>query len=246
MTDDKVEFRDDFDVNLQDWMGNDARIASAARVSVQGADAVPAYPSAFDEDSSPKDVGLINFLMKNRHGTPFEHNAMTFFVSAPIFVFREFQRHRIGFSYNETSGRYSELKPVFYTPAEDRPLVQTGKAGAYSFVPGTYDQTASLGEVLRVAYCDAWTDYQRLLDKGIAKEVSRVVLPVGIYSSMYVTCNVRSLMSFLSLRTKYLHSTFPSYPQWEIEQVANQMEAAAAERFPIAFKAFQDNGRVAP
>lgn len=233
------QFRSDFDVELQDWMGDDNSIARAARVSVLGGDVL-------DRKQRESDAGLISFLMKNRHGTPFEHNAMTFFVSAPIFVFREFQRHRIGFSYNEVSGRYSELKPVFYMPTEARPLIQQGKPGHYEFVPGTENQHNITWNVVTEAYRSAWTDYQALLTLGIAKEVARVVLPVGIYSSMYVTCNARSLLSFLSLRTKDPEAHFPSFPQWEIEQVATQMEAIAQERFPATFEAYQKNGRVSP
>ena len=84
-------------------------------------------------------AGLINFLMRDRHGTPFEHSSMTFYVQAPIFVFREFMRHRIA-SYNEESGRYRELRPVFYVPGPQRRLRQQGKPGHYEFVDGTPEQ----------------------------------------------------------------------------------------------------------
>ena len=106
----------------------------AARVSTQGEKTLE---SAQDEElDAPRSKGLINFLMRDRHGSPFEHNSMTFYVQAPIFVFREFMRHRIA-SYNEESGRYRELRPVFYVPGPDRNLVQIGKTGAYEFIPGT-------------------------------------------------------------------------------------------------------------
>ncbi len=222
-------------------MGSDLSIANAARVSVLGDEVFQ-----LGVDREQKNKGLINFLMKNRHGTPFEHNALTFFVKAPIFVFREFHRHRIGFSYNEMSGRYTELHPEFYVPGPERPLVQQGKPGHYTFVKGTEDQYDLMMQGMQRSYKAAWREYQNQLAWGVAKEIARAVLPVGIFSQMYVTCNVRSLMAFLSLRTKYEDSTFPSYPMYEIESVADRMEGCADKIFPTAFEAFTNNGRVAP
>src|SRR5699024_5671345 len=95
-----------------------------------------------------RDKGLIRFLMRDRHGSPFEHNSFTFYVEAPIFVFREFMRHRTA-SYNEESGRYREMRPVFYVPSADRNLIQIGKPGAYVFEPGTEEQHAVVDEAVR-------------------------------------------------------------------------------------------------
>lgn len=184
--------------------------------------------------------------MKNRHGTSFEHNAMTFYVKAPIAVFREFQRHRIGFSYNEVSGRYKKLDPVFYVPPPERPLVQVGKPGEYKFIPGSDEQYAYALENLRVNFSASWDDYENLLEAGIAKEVARGVLPVYIYSEMYVTCNARSLMSFLALRTYEDWAKFQSFPMWEIEQVARSMESVFAQLFPLTYDSFNGHGRVSP
>jgi thymidylate synthase (FAD) len=184
--------------------------------------------------------------MKNRHGTPFEHAAMTFYIEAPIFVFREFHRHRIGWSYNEVSGRYRELDPVFYVPHSERPLMQIGKPGHYEFVAGSDDLFRLMEDCHRSTCEDAYTYYKMMLDKGVAKEVARMSLPVGIYSAMYATCNPRSLMSFLSLRTKHEDSTFPSYPMREIEMVAEQMEWLFSHHFPLTYQSFCENGRVAP
>lgn len=220
-------------------MGSDAAIVAAAKVSTKGA----ASAEAFDEVAGG---GLIGFLMRNRHGTPFEHNAMTFLISAPIFVFREFHRHRIGWSYNEESGRYKQLDPVFYVPGSDRKLVQVGKPGHYTFVPGTDEQLIDQAERMCGVYKAAYTAYEEGLEAGIAREVARAVLPVAIYSSMYATCNARSLMAFLSLRTKDESATFPSFPQREIEMVAEKMEDHFARLFPVTHGAFQANGRVCP
>ena len=234
MTD--IQLRSYFDVGVVQSVGSDEMICRAARVSTLGA------ASLETEESS----GLINFLMKNRHGSPFEHGLMTFRISAPIFVWREFMRHRIGFSYNEQSGRYMEMEPVFYVPAGNRPLVQTGKAGAYEFVPGSTVDWEITIDTLAGAYDQCWYNYQHMLKHGIAKEVARMCLPVAIYSTAYVTCNPRSLMSFLSLRTKDPESKFPSYPQWEIEQVAKGMETWFTHLYPLTHRAFQNNGRVSP
>jgi len=110
-----------------------------------------------------RSAGLINFLARERHGTPFEHTSMTFFVSAPIFVFREFMRHRIA-SYNEESGRYRELRPIFYVPGRNRPLVQVGKPGAYTYVDGTDEQHALTVDSMKVAYLAAYAEYKKMLD----------------------------------------------------------------------------------
>ena len=177
--------------------------------------------------------------------SPFEHNSMTFYVQAPIFVFREFMRHRIA-SYNEESGRYRELRPVFYVPGPERRLRQVGKPGAYQFLEGTPEQ-AELVEAEAKRVCrEAYAAYQRMLDAGVAREVARIVLPLSIYSSMYVTMNARSLMNFLSLRTAREGARFPSFPQREIEMCAERMEQLWAELMPLTHAAFEGNGRVAP
>ena len=170
---------------------------------------------------------------------------MTFYVQAPIFVFREFMRHRIA-SYNEESARYRELNPVFYVPAPDRNLIQVGKPGAYDFVPGTAEQAALTREATIHAVTVAYQEYERMLEAGIAREVARGVLPVATYSSMYVTMNARSLMNFLSLRTKREGTHFPSFPQREIEMVAEKMEDEWAKLMPLTYAAFNEHGRVSP
>lgn len=231
-----ITLRSDFDVDLVDSMGSDEFICKAARVSTMGAESI----------NSEESEGLIKFLMKNRHGTPFEHAAMTFRINAPIFVWREFMRHRIGYSYNEQSGRYMELSPVFYIPNRERNLIQVGKPGHYTFEPGSADDYEAMYDALGRSYERAWEAYQYQLNWGIAKEVARMCLPVSIYSAAYVTCNPRSMMSFLSLRTKRDGTMFPSFPMWEINEVANQMEQFFMRKFPITFDSFDQFGRVSP
>lgn len=178
--------------------------------------------------------------------TPFEHAGLTVYVKAPIMVYREWHRHRIGMSYNEESGRYSVLKPEFYVPPAHRPLVQVGKPGAYQFVPGTPDQYDIVCDELETNSEAAYVRYQNLLLRGVAKEVARMTLPVNIYSSMYCTLNPRSLMAFLQLRTRHPDATFPSGPQWEIEQCALQLEKIATELWPLTMDLFRKNGSVCP
>ena len=237
---DEIVFREDMSVELVKSSASDADVIWAARVSTAGDKSLEDVGS----DAS-KSEGLINYLARERHGSPFEHTSMTFFISAPIFVFREFMRHRIA-SYNEESGRYRELKPVFYIPSKERKLVQIGKAGAYTFVDGTPEQYEITVKSIKETCILAYENYQKMLAAGVAREVARAVLPVTLYSSMYVTMNARALMNFLSLRTSRDGSHFPSYPQREIEMVAEKMEAEFAKLMPITYGAFQKSGRIAP
>ncbi len=236
----EIIFRSDMTVELVKASASDADVIWAARVSTAGEQSL----EEIGEDPA-RSAGLINYLARERHGSPFEHTSMTFFISAPIFVFREFMRHRIA-SYNEESGRYRELSPVFYIPDADRKLIQIGKAGAYTFIDGTKEQLEITEAAMKEAYTLAYKQYQVMLDAGIAREVARAVLPVGLYSSMYVTMNARALMNFLSLRTAREGSHFPSYPQREIEMVAEKMEVEFARLMPLTHAAFEKSGRVTP
>jgi thymidylate synthase (FAD) len=243
----EIEFRSDVTVELVRASAHDSDVLFAARVSTQGEQTLEESLRSTEApaESEKRDKGLINYLMRDRHGSPFEHNSMTFYVQAPIFVFREFMRHRIA-SYNEESARYRELNPVFYVPAEDRNLVQVGKPGAYDFIPGTPEQTQIVQEATKHAVTVAYQEYERMLEAGVAREVARGVLPVATYSSMYVTMNASSLMNFLSLRTKREGTHFPSFPQREIEMVAEKMEDAWAKLMPMTYGAFNEHGRVSP
>lgn len=241
MTD--IRTSSDLTVELIDYMGSDAGVLAAMMVSTKG----DGSKELFESDPTGSNAsGRINFLMKNRHGTPFEHNAFTFFVKAPIAVFREWHRHRIGFSYNEESGRYKQLDPEFYIPPPHRPIVQVGKPGHYTFEQGTDAQYRNLVRTMTNSFEQSYSLYETMLEVGIAKEVARGVLPVYIYSSMYVTMNARSLMAFLSLRTKYEGSMFPSFPMWEIEQCGHKMDAYFEQLMPITREAFRQHGSVCP
>jgi thymidylate synthase (FAD) len=125
-------------------------------------------------------------------------------------------------------------------------LIQVGKPGAYDFEDGTPEQTALVQSEIKEVCRSAYESYQRMLQAGVAREVARAVLPVTLYSSMYVTMNSRSLMNFLSLRTKREGTHFPSFPQREIEMVADKMEELWAPLMPLTSDTFSANGRVAP
>ena len=232
-----ITFRSDMTVDLIDSMGNDDSVIRSAKVSTMTDTAVADMSTAGKEK-------FIDFLVANRHGSPFEHVLFTFRIEAPIFVWREFQRHRLA-SYSEESGRYTQLKPMFYIPDRDRNLVQVGKPGEYLFTQGDPSQVRSVKFAVGDSSVDAYDQYQYLLERGIAREVARMVLPLNIYSTAYVTMNLRSLTNFLSLRRNVEGQTFPSFPQREIEMVAEKMEEHADGIVPITMDSFRRNGRVA-
>lgn len=165
----EISFRSDVTVELVKHAASDADVIWAARVSTKG-------DQSLDEiDSDPsKSAGLINYLMRDRHGSPFEHSTMTFFVSGPIFMWREHFRHRIA-SYNEESGRYKVLEPVFYVPNRERKLIQVGKAGHYEFIDGTQEQFDLVDSQTREASISAYRAYEKMLDAGVAREVAESV-----------------------------------------------------------------------
>lgn len=249
-----ITLTSDIMVRLIQSMGGDHMMVAAAKVSTCGEDA-----RLFAEaDQSESNFGLINYLMKHRHGTPFEHSAMTFFVRAPIFVWREWHRHRIAFSYNEESARYKPLDPVFWVPRRDRRMVpvegwKPGRPkfmtldefahGNKDYADDHYDRVVARK---RRAYEASYLAYREDIDDGIAMEVARSVLPVGIYSSCWVTTNPRALMAFLSLRTHEPEAKFVSYPQAEIEEAARVCESFLAVGWPLTYRAFVENGRVGP
>lgn len=234
MSVDNIGFTTDITVNLLDSNLSDERVCIAARTSTAGSNADPTATS-----------GLIGSLMRNRHGSPFEHMSATWQVRAPLFVWREHHRHRIA-SYNEESARFKVMEPEFYIPGPDRPLTQVGKAMAYDLQPGTDAQYAAVVDAIMENSRASYQRYQHMLDNGIAREVARDVLPVNIMSTCVVTMNARGLMNFLSLRVDSEDSTFRSKPLREIQMVADQYEDDFAEHAPITYDAFVASGRVAP
>lgn len=227
-------------VRLVEFAGSDLSVVNAARVSYDKESTLER--NVFDRDIlqlNQADVGLLGYLMKNRHGTPFEHNYFQFHVRAPIFVFREWHRHRIGISINEESGRYVELQPDFYLPDDDHCRKQVGKPGHYTYEPVPPVHAKAIRDMLDTSYQRSYSIYKQLMDEGVAKEVARAALPVSTYSQMLWTCNARSLMAFLSLRNA------PT-AQREIKDYAQAMEDIFLTQMPVTAKAFIEFDRVAP
>src|SRR4029078_2324071 len=182
------------------------------------------------EERDEPDAGLIRFLMRDRHGTPFEHNSFRFHIRAPIFVAREWFRHRVG-SFNEFSMRYAKATDDFYVPELEDVRSQVGKPGAYTFEAVDPELAAHTREELRRIYDEAFATYNALVEKGVARELARSVLPVGAYTEFYWTVNARSLMNFLSLRNA-------ETAQREIREFAKACERFLEARMPISYAAF--------
>jgi len=209
-------------------MADDLSVVNGARVSF----------ARHKTEMDDSDAGLIRFLMRERHGTPFEHNSFRFHIRAPIFVAREWFRHRVG-SFNEFSMRYAKATDDFYVPGPDDVRSQVGKPGAYSFEPVEPDIAETTREEMRAVYEAAFSAYERLVDLGVARELARSVLPVGAYTEFYWTVNARALMNFLSLRNS-------ETAQREIRRYAEAAEQFLAEKMPITYAAFVANDRTAP
>ena len=209
-------------------MAHDLSVVNAARVSF----------ARRKEEMDESDEGLIRFLMRERHGTPFEHNAFRFHVRAPIFVVREWMRHRVS-SFNEFSMRYAKAADDFYIPEPEDVRTQVGKPGSYSFEPVDAELAERTREELRATYDAAYETYERLVELGVARELARSVMPVGAYTEFYWTVNARSLMNFVSLRAA-------EAAQREIRRYAEACERFLAERMPVTHAAFVAAGRVGP
>jgi thymidylate synthase (FAD) len=227
LPDNQVQVLDHGFVRLDDAMADDLSVVNGARVSF----------ARRKEEMDESDGGLIRFLMRERHGTPFEHGYFRFLVKAPIFVVREHHRHRAGHSYNEWSGRYSKMEAEFYVA--DFVRTQVGKPGAYTFEP-TADEVRHQARVeIEESARQAFEAYERMLELGVAKEVARTVLPLAMYTKYYWSCNPRSLMHFCSLRNS-------EHAQFEIREYAKAAESFLERAMPVTHAAFVANGRVAP
>lgn len=207
-------------VRLVDHMGDDDSIVSAARVS---------YDNDNAEANPLKDEKLINYLWKNRHTSPFEHVTFKFEVKAPIFVFRQWHRHRT-WSYNEISARYTELDEGFYVPALEQITTQSK-----SNKQMRTEEQNQYSEIIQMSIKDsclhAFKIYKGLIDMGTPRELARGVLPVNSYSRMYATVNLRNLLHFLELRDH-------AHAQFEVRVYAQAMRDLIAPFVPLTLKAF--------
>jgi thymidylate synthase (FAD) len=215
-------------VRLDDVMADDLSVVNAARVSF----------ARRKEEMDESDEGLIRFLMRDHHGTPFEHNAFRFHIRCPIFVAREWFRHRIS-SFNEFSMRYAKATDDFYVPSVEDVRTQVGKPGAYTFEPVGDEVAEETREAMQEVYERAFATYERLVEAGVARELARSVLPVGAYTEFYWTVNARALMNFVSLRNA-------ETAQREIRKYAEAVETFLAAKMPVTHAAFVAAGRTAP
>ena len=238
-TEQPIQVLDHGFVRLDDAMADDLSVVNGARVSF----------ARRKTEMEESDEGLIRFLMRDRHGSPFEHNAFRFHVRCPIFVAREWFRHRIG-SFNEFSLRYAKATDEFsmryakatddfYVPEPEDVRTQVGKPGAYSFEQVSPELAEETREELETVYREAYAAYARLVEKGVARELARSVIPVGAYTQFYWTVNARALMNFVSLRNA-------EFAQLEIRRYAEAVEAFFAEQMPVTHAAFVANDRIAP
>jgi len=227
-TDSTIRVLDHGFVRLDGAMADDLSVVNGARVSF----------ARRKEEMDSSDEGLIRFLMRDRHGSPFEHNAFRFHVRCPIFVAREWFRHRIG-SFNEFSMRYAKATDDFYVPEASDVRTQVGKPGAYTFEPVDDELADETRRELEASYAEAYATYARLVEKGVARELARLVMPMGSYTQFYWTVNARALMNFVSLRNS-------EFAQLEIRRYAEAVEAFFAEKMPVTHAAFVANDRTAP
>jgi thymidylate synthase (FAD) len=215
-------------VRLDACMASDLSVVNSARVSF----------AVRKEQMDERDEGLIKFLMRERHGTPFEHNSFRFHIRTPIFVAREWFRHRIS-SFNEESARYHKLDGDFYIPSPTAVRTQVGKPGSYSYEPMDAVVAGEAIDTFKRIYELLYNEYLSLIESGVAKELARAILPFGIYTQFYWTVNARSLMNFLSLRNA-------DAAQYEIRTYAEAVERLFALKMPKTHSCFVDFGRSGP
>ena len=224
MQDNIIEVLDHGHVRLVESMGSDLSIVRNARVSYD------ADWRAGDDDG--KDAKLLHYLLKNKHTSPFESCVFTFDVKAPIFVFRQWHRHRT-WSFNEISARYAELPEEFYVPALDQITTQSA-SNKQMRTDEQHPDAAGVAEIIKSASEASFNHYHKLILNGCPRELARSVLPVGTYSHMFATCDLHNLFHFLKLR---LHS----HAQYEIRVYAEAMLKLIEPIVPISTAAFREH-----
>ncbi len=209
-------------VRLVDYLGDDQRIVEAARVSYAGG-----------TKSYRQDRGLIRYLMRNQHTSPFEQVVFTFHIKMPVFVARQWVRHRTG-RLNEISGRYSVMKEESYLPAgEDIALQSPDNKQGRKDEPVDADTAAEVREILESGRRDTWQRYNRLLEMGIAREIARIDLPLSLYTEWYWQMDLHNLFHFLKLR-------LDRHAQKEIRAYARVIMTIVEKVCPVAAEAFCD------
>lgn len=220
----EIKYRNDMKVELVNHMGSDETVARAARVS-----------TGKDRLDQGKIEGLIRYLVREGHTSTLEHCVVTLRMEVPIFVHRQLMTHRT-LSKNSESGRYTEFKPEFYVPAPERPLVNAGSSARPDLHPGAPEQVIAAQIAHRISVDYAWRNYVAMVQDGVANEVARNVLPVSTYTSLWVTGNLLGWFNFLRLR-----NGDKGHPQWEIVEVARQVEEIIAGLYPITYAAWKES-----
>jgi thymidylate synthase (FAD) len=210
-------------VKLVDHMGSDLSVVNAARVSFGKRKEV------FDD----ADGKLIAYLAEHDHTSPFRHTALTFHVKAPIFVFRQWMKHRIASEFNEVSGRYVEFpEDEFFVPETFRRQAKVNKQGSEGEVDG---EAGGQAQALFLESCrNAVAQYKKLIALGVCREQARCVLPLGLYSEVYWTVSLQAAAHFIRLRTD-------GHAQWEIQQYAHAVRRMVEELYPNSLKALLEN-----
>lgn len=210
-------------VRLVDYMGGDERIAQAARVSYgEGTKQVR------------RDELLIDYLLRHQHTSPFEHVILEFHCKMPLFVARQWIRHRTA-RVNEISGRYSVMKDEFYLPAPEQVQFQSedNKQGrSREEVPA--ELRKKVLDILSRDHGEIYASYKQMLDDGIARELARINLPLSMYTEWYWQMDLHNLLHFLSLR-------MDNHAQWEIRQYADQIAELTKAVAPMAYKSFENH-----
>jgi len=210
-------------VQLIDHMGSDLSVVNAARVSF----------GKRKETFEDGDEKLVRYLASHEHTSPFRHTAITLHVKAPIFVFRQWMKHRIGSEFNEISGRYVEFpEDEFYVPQVFRRQAKVNKQGSEGEIDAP-DRTRAL-ETYLAACRGSVAQYKELIALGVCKEQARCVLPLGLYSEVYWTVSLQAVAHFIHLRTD-------SHAQWEIQQYAHAVRRVVEELFPVGLKALLED-----
>lgn len=228
-----LTYTDRISVTLDMAQGDDDDIARIARHDQEGGT-----------------YGILNYMMKHRHGSPFEFGHIVFKCEIPLFVIQQMLRHRIGVSYSQWSLRWDEAPPRIYMPSINRPMIpldgKQSNVRKNKYGQHTEEQYFKATTDMMTAFETSYNMYRRLLQQGVAQELARIVLPAAQMSIIHVGFNPRSLMHFLSLRIDHVENRYESHPQWEVEQVARKFEHHFSRQWPITWDAFCKNGRVAP
>lgn len=208
-------------IELLDVMGDDLSIVNAARVS---------YASE-SQDLEPRDKKLIKYLAKHKHWTPFEQNSIKFRVKCPIYIARQWMKHRC-WVFNEISARYTKFENTVYLPDEFRKQAvknkQASEAAAESEI--NHEEAA---RVYKEAFDKSIEVYNQLLEMGVCREQARGVLPVGCHTEFITTVNLRNYMHWYNLRA-------PKDAQWEIQQYAHASLELVKQKFPIAVECYEE------